>query len=70
MLYALNASCRHPTHLFAISQSKVPCFELMSSITCGITTSPQFGSHTAVNFQLGLETGLKTKYLLICLILL
>ena len=24
VLYALNASCRHPTQYFAISQSKVP----------------------------------------------
>ena len=41
MLYALNASCRHQTHEFAISQSKVPRFDLMSSITSGITPSPQ-----------------------------
>ena len=41
VLYTLNASCRHPTQYFAVSQSKVPHFDLMSSITSGITTSPQ-----------------------------
>ena len=41
VLYALNASCRHPTHYFAISQSKVPRFDLMSSITTGINTRSQ-----------------------------
>ena len=39
--YTSNASRRHPTQYFAVSQSKVPCFDLMSSITSGITTSPQ-----------------------------
>ena len=41
VLYALNASCRQPTQYFAISQSNVPRFDLMSSITTGINTSPQ-----------------------------
>ena len=41
VLYALNASCRHPTQYFAISQSNVPRFDLMLLITSGITTSPQ-----------------------------
>ena len=41
VLYTLNASCWHPTQYFAVSQSKVPPFDLMSSITSGITTSPQ-----------------------------
>ena len=49
VLYALNASCRHPTQYFAISQSKVPKFYLMSAITTGINTSPhKTGSYTAV----------------------
>ena len=41
MLYALNASFRHLTQYFAISQFKVPHFDLMLSINSGITTSPQ-----------------------------
>ena len=41
VLYTLNASCRHPTQHFAISQSKVPHFDLMSSLTTGHYTSPQ-----------------------------
>ena len=36
VLYALNASCRHPTQYFDISQSKVPHFDVMSSITTGL----------------------------------
>jgi hypothetical protein len=49
VLYALNASCRHSTQYFAVSQSKVPHFDLMSSITSGITTSPKTDSYTAVS---------------------
>ena len=41
VLYTSITSCRHPTQYFAVSQSKVPRFDLMSSITSGITTSPQ-----------------------------
>ena len=41
VLYTSNASCRHPTQYFAVSQSKVPRFDLMLSITSGITNSPQ-----------------------------
>ena len=48
VLYTLNASCRHPSQYFAIRQSKVPHFDLMSSITSGITTS----SYTAVLFDI------------------
>ena len=49
VLYTLNASCRHPTQVFAISQSKVPCFDLMLSITTGHYTSPQNRSYTDVD---------------------
>ena len=41
VLYTLNASYRQPSQYFAISQSKVPQFDLMSSITTVINTSPQ-----------------------------
>ena len=41
VLYILNASCRHPTQHFTISQSKVPHFDLMSLLTTGHYTSPQ-----------------------------
>ena len=41
VLYAFNASCSHPTQYFAISQKKVPRFDLMSSLNAGINTSPQ-----------------------------
>ena len=41
VLYTLNASSRHPTQYFAISQSKVPHFDLMLLITTGHYTSPQ-----------------------------
>ena len=41
VLYTLNASCRHLIQYFAISQSKVPGFDLMLSITTSINTSPQ-----------------------------
>ena len=41
VLYTLNASCRHPTQHFAVSQSKVPRFDLMLSLTTGHYTSPQ-----------------------------
>ena len=41
VLYTLNAHCRHPTQHFAISQSKVPQNDLMSSLTTGHYTSPQ-----------------------------
>ena len=41
VLYTLNASCRQPTQHFAISQSKVPQNDLMSSLTTGHYTSPQ-----------------------------
>ena len=37
VLYTLNASCRHPTQHFAMSQSKGPHFDL----TTGHYTSPQ-----------------------------
>ena len=39
--YILNASLRQPSQHFAISQSKVPHFDLMPSITTVINTSPQ-----------------------------
>ena len=41
VLYTLNASCRHPTQHFAISQSKVTRFDLMLSLTTFHYTSPQ-----------------------------
>ena len=41
LLYTLNASCRHPTQYFAVSQSKVPRFDLISLLTTGVNPRPQ-----------------------------
>ena len=41
VLYTLNASCTHPTQHFAVSQSKVPRNDLMSSLTTSHYPSPQ-----------------------------
>ena len=63
VLYTLNASCRHPTQYFAISQSKVPRFDLMSSITSGNYTSPQNRGRNRKEREIGSSTMYSTVHM-------